>query len=336
MSCCNGAHNHEDLAGPIDLNIGKTKTCAAGAQVIGPLDDAYPKLLKSNCLGCTHDLMDVSRLIQFDDELPPLEEVPDLKDSITSVKPAEFETDYNAGLESLQTALEEAGVSAGEIAHMKSELALTGEWFADRQQHAALKMVLKSVNEAKKNHLQFKKLHDDAEWPTKGTKHSAGWDLYALEDTVVSPLSRTSVMVRTGIAVQLPPGTYGRIALRSGQSFREGATVTAGVIDEDYTDEVKVLIVPKVHYLTTDQLLDEIGGDRVVARRNLIGNLPKGVVSTSMNGEFLFVDLRGFTIKKGERFAQLVVEKIHDEPADRVTEFRRDYKKHAGFGSTGV
>lgn len=164
-----------------------------------------------------------------------------------------------------------------------------------------------------KNILQFKKLQNDAIVPTRGTEHSAGWDLYALEDTNVSPLNKTATMVRTGIAVQLPPGTYGRIALRSGLSFREGAVVTAGVIDEDYTDEVKVLIIPKVNY-------------HVLSNTTTVPPLKLSDI---------YLDLRGFTIKAGERFAQLIIEQIYTGPADTVSEFHRIYEKHSGFGSTG-
>jgi len=43
----------------------------------------------------------------------------------------------------------------------------------------------------------------------------------------------------------------------------------------------------------------------------------------------------GYIIKKGERFAQLVIENVSYEPGVEVVEFLRDYGKHTGFGSTG-
>ena len=48
-------------------------------------------------------------------------------------------------------------------------------------------------------------------------------------------------MVSTGIAIQLPEGCYGQIAPRSGLSMK-GIDVGAGVIDEDYRGEIKVLL----------------------------------------------------------------------------------------------
>ena len=47
----------------------------------------------------------------------------------------------------------------------------------------------------------------------------------------------------TGIAITVPAGTYGRIAPRSGMSVKHSIDVGAGVIDEDYTGEVKVLLI---------------------------------------------------------------------------------------------
>jgi len=49
-------------------------------------------------------------------------------------------------------------------------------------------------------------------------------------------------MVETGIAIGLPEGTYGRLAARSGMACKRGIAVGGGVIDADYTGEVKVIV----------------------------------------------------------------------------------------------
>jgi len=49
-------------------------------------------------------------------------------------------------------------------------------------------------------------------------------------------------MVGTGIAIGLPEGTYGRLAARSGMASKMGIAVGGGVIDADYTGEVKVIL----------------------------------------------------------------------------------------------
>lgn len=188
------------------------------------------------------------------------------------------------------------------------------------------------------NQLQFKKLHQDAIIPTKGTTHAAGWDLYALEDTHISHYEGGAVRVPTGIAVQVPPGTYGRIALRSGLSFRTGAVVTAGVIDEDYVDEIAVLVVPKVKFVTYEDMVVEINAEQKdqIGVHQIDKHLPDDVYCCENLHYATCIDIRGFDIKKGERFAQLVIEKIHTDDAVEVTEFRRKYgNDHKGFGSTG-
>lgn len=77
--------------------------------------------------------------------------------------------------------------------------------------------------------------------PTRGSDDSAGWDLYAAEDfTVVA--GDTKQAISTDIHVALPPGTYGRIAPRSGLAYKHGVDVLAGVIDNDYRGEIKVIL----------------------------------------------------------------------------------------------
>jgi dUTP pyrophosphatase len=48
--------------------------------------------------------------------------------------------------------------------------------------------------------------------------------------------------VPTGIAIKVLPGTYGRIAPRSGITVKHNIHVGAGVIDADYTGEIKVVL----------------------------------------------------------------------------------------------
>ena len=93
--------------------------------------------------------------------------------------------------------------------------------------------------------MQVMKLHKDAQLPTRGTAGSAGFDLYCVEDALVIPGAH--VVVPTGIAVQMPFGFYGRVAPRSGLAIRYGINVHAGVIDPDYTGEIKVALINHGH-----------------------------------------------------------------------------------------
>ena len=87
--------------------------------------------------------------------------------------------------------------------------------------------------------LFVKKLHSDAQLPTRGSVSAAGLDLYALEEAVVLP--KSCVLMPTGLSLEIPEGLYGRIAPRSGLSMATGLVVNAGVIDSDYRGEVKIM-----------------------------------------------------------------------------------------------
>jgi len=84
-------------------------------------------------------------------------------------------------------------------------------------------------------------LTETATIPTKGTPHSAGFDLSADHDITIAPGER--VVIKTGLAIRVPDGCYGRIAPRSGLAVKNGINVLAGVIDQDYTQEVGVVLI---------------------------------------------------------------------------------------------
>ena len=84
--------------------------------------------------------------------------------------------------------------------------------------------------------------------PAYATPGSAGLDLAAAQEVVVPASQLTDqpyvrigrALVRTGIAIQLPKGSVGRIGSRSGLSVRSNLEVGAGWIDPDYRGEVLV------------------------------------------------------------------------------------------------
>ena len=66
--------------------------------------------------------------------------------------------------------------------------------------------------------------------PQRGSARSAGLDLTSIECAIVPPGHRK--LISTGLSVQLPEGTYGRIAPRSGLALRSGVHVGAGVVPQ--------------------------------------------------------------------------------------------------------
>lgn len=88
--------------------------------------------------------------------------------------------------------------------------------------------------------LNVHKLVSTAILPVRATPGAAGYDLFSTDSYVVLPSRR--VVVSTGISIKLPAGTYGRIAPRSGLAVKHGLDTLAGVIDPDYTGEIKVVL----------------------------------------------------------------------------------------------
>ena len=85
------------------------------------------------------------------------------------------------------------------------------------------------------------KLDAAARLPTRGSRFAAGLDLYAIERLVIPARGRAAV--RTGLAVAIPHGFYGRVAPRSGLSIKHGLDVLAGVIDSDYRGEILCALI---------------------------------------------------------------------------------------------
>lgn len=93
--------------------------------------------------------------------------------------------------------------------------------------------------------LHVKLLNENARLPTRGSDEAAGYDLYATETYTIVPGDRACVA--TGIALGLPHGCYGRVAPRSGLAVKYGIQVGAGVVDADYTGEIKAVLFNHGH-----------------------------------------------------------------------------------------
>jgi len=92
--------------------------------------------------------------------------------------------------------------------------------------------------------------------PAHKTAEAAGIDLHAAVDGQVLP--RRRLMVPTGLCIELPPGTVGLVAVRSGLSVKYGLRLVngVGIVDSDFRGEL-------VLCLTTDELLGFRRGDRL-------------------------------------------------------------------------
>ena len=107
--------------------------------------------------------------------------------------------------------------------------------------------------------LRVQRLDPAAKLPVRAHDDDAGYDLHALEPARLAPGERAAI--RTGVAIELPPGHAGLVLPRSGLAARHGIAIVnaPGLIDAGYRGELKVLL------LNTDRsaTFDIGAGDRI-------------------------------------------------------------------------
>ena len=92
--------------------------------------------------------------------------------------------------------------------------------------------------------VKIKYLNDKAIKPEYATDGSAGMDLSAAMDAPIVLKVGGRAMIPTGIAMQIPKGYGGFIFPRSGLAYKKGISMAncVGVIDSDYTGEIRVVL----------------------------------------------------------------------------------------------
>ena len=123
-----------------------------------------------------------------------------------------------------------------------------------------------------------------------GSKLAAGYDLKSAYDYIIPGMGK--IIAKTDISIRVPDGTYGRVAPRSGLAAKNHIDIGAGVVDQDYT-----------------------------------GNI--GVVMFNHAQE-------DFEVKKGDRIAQFICEKIEYPELEEVASLSSTERGEGGFGSTGT
>ena len=92
--------------------------------------------------------------------------------------------------------------------------------------------------------IRVKKLRENAVIPTYGSAQAAGADLYACleEDAFIAP--GQTVMIPTGLSMEIPLGYAGFIYARSSMGSKRGLAPAnkVGVIDSDYRGEFMVAL----------------------------------------------------------------------------------------------
>ena len=92
--------------------------------------------------------------------------------------------------------------------------------------------------------VRIKKLDEKAIIPTYGSEFAAGADLYACLDGALTINPHETILVHTGVAMEIPTGFAGLIYARSGIASKRGLAPAnkVGVVDSDYRGEVMVAL----------------------------------------------------------------------------------------------
>src|SRR5690625_244334 len=135
----------------------------------------------------------------------------------------------------------------------------------------------------------FKRLNENATIPTKAHATDSGFDLYASEDVIIEPGG--TVVIPTGIAVELPPGYEATVRPRSGVTAKTKLRVQLGTIDQDYRGEIGVIV------------------DNISGTQSNTSCVYRNVKDEFIDADDVY-DGTYYEIYKGDRIAQLVIQPL--------------------------
>ena len=92
--------------------------------------------------------------------------------------------------------------------------------------------------------IPIRRIDPDLPLPSYAKPGDAACDLLAAETVTLAP-GGGRAMIRSGIAIAIPPGYAGFVQPRSGLALRHGITCvnSPGLIDSGYRDELRVLLL---------------------------------------------------------------------------------------------
>lgn len=140
------------------------------------------------------------------------------------------------------------------------------------------------------------KLNSEATLPTRNKSADAGLDLYSLEDILIKV--GTTVVVKTGVAINIPEGYMGKIEDRSSMAAK-GLRTGGGVVDAGYSGDVSVV-------------LHNFSGSNVTMFDGL------------------------YQIRRGDKIAQMVIHKVETPQVEEVDRLWSSERGLYGFGSSGA
>ena len=164
--------------------------------------------------------------------------------------------------------------------------------------------------------LKIKKLTETAVIPVKAHPTDSGFDLFADEVVVIEP-GETAV-VKTGIAIALPPNHEAQIRPKSGVTSKTDLRVQLGTVDEAYRGEIGVIVDNVFSYMKESNV-------------NYVFDIK--VETLHCCEEYAFGT---YVIQKGDKIAQMVIAPVAYPQISVVEELDATDRGENGFGSTGV
>lgn len=161
----------------------------------------------------------------------------------------------------------------------------------------------------------------DVKLPQYANKGDAGMDVYANEDVVIG-LGETKI-IKTGLKVAIPEGFEIQVRPRSGISLNTPLRVAnaPGTIDENFRDEIGIII--------TNTSTEGVYHKHIMDGIEYV--LPFHLLTDKGNKQ------GNYEIKKGDRIAQLVLQRVPRINWVQVTSVKDiGEDRGGGFGSSGV
>lgn len=158
--------------------------------------------------------------------------------------------------------------------------------------------------------IQF--LNKSVQMPTYAHDTDSGMDIYALEDITIKP--GETKLIPTGIKVAIPDGYELQVRPKSGRCLKTKLRIanTPGTIDAGYRDEIGVIV---------DNIEPPI--------KKIIYNYEDKTTEIEYGSSY--------TIGKGEKFAQLVLQKVPQIIFRKVEDINLySGDRGGGFGSSGL
>lgn len=154
-----------------------------------------------------------------------------------------------------------------------------------------------------------KKLNSEAKLPTYAHTGDAGADLYTLEDTIIK--ANETVIVKTGIALELPQNMEAQIRPRSGISANgcKGCST--------------INVLPQYIYECSPYLQVQFGTVDCGYKNDI------GVITWNREDYDVLVP-------KGTRLAQMVIKKTENIELEEIEELSESERGLDGFGSSGL